>query len=162
MSDDIPTHKSAKLKCGHRMCHSCLKRAFRLSVKDPQHMPPKCCTSAHIPLKHVDRLFDTDFKKTWNRKFAEYLRRTESTVHLEDAGSGSDPRIYILKMDANMGSVVDARPKSAACAIRNGMVTKTVLKMRRRTDSSKQPRRPDGNGAITVGQWSSSRKAAII
>ncbi|KAK8932098.1 hypothetical protein VCV18_000629 [Metarhizium anisopliae] len=35
-------------------------------------MPPRCCTTDHIPLKHVERLFDHAFKKTWNRKFAEY------------------------------------------------------------------------------------------
>lgn len=35
-------------------------------------MPPKCCTDAHIPLKHVDKLFDTKFKILWNRKFQEY------------------------------------------------------------------------------------------
>jgi hypothetical protein len=35
-------------------------------------MPPKCCTRDFIPLKHVDRLFDAAFKKTWNRKFVEY------------------------------------------------------------------------------------------
>ncbi|TAQ86368.1 hypothetical protein B7494_g5330 [Chlorociboria aeruginascens] len=72
LSDDIPRSKSAKLKCGHRMCHSCLRRIFKLSVTDPQHMPPKCCTPDHIPLKHVERLFDINFKKTWNRKFQEY------------------------------------------------------------------------------------------
>lgn len=54
------------------MCHSCLKRIFKLSVTDPQHMPPKCCTANHIPLKHVERLFDNKFKKNWNLKFAEY------------------------------------------------------------------------------------------
>ncbi|KAL3419876.1 IBR domain-containing protein [Phlyctema vagabunda] len=75
LSDDIPVHKSAKLKCGHRMCHSCLKRIFRLSVTDPQHMPPKCCTADHIPLKHVERLFDLNFKKKWNTKFQEYTTK---------------------------------------------------------------------------------------
>lgn len=54
------------------MCNSCLKRIFRLSVKDPQHMPPKCCTADFIPLQHVDKLFNNNFKKLWNTKFAEY------------------------------------------------------------------------------------------
>lgn len=70
--DDLPSRKTAKLKCGHRMCHSCLKRSFKLSITDPQHMPPKCCTEATIPLKHVDRLFDNDFKRNWNKKLVEY------------------------------------------------------------------------------------------
>ncbi|KAJ0113923.1 hypothetical protein J7T55_010167 [Diaporthe amygdali] len=73
--DDLPSRKTAKLKCGHRMCHSCLKRSFKLSITDPQHMPPKCCTAATIPLKHVDRLFDNEFKRTWNKKFVEYSTR---------------------------------------------------------------------------------------
>jgi hypothetical protein len=69
------SHKIAKLKCGHRMCNSCLQRIFHLSITDPQHMPPKCCSPDLIPLKHVERLFDVAFKKTWNRKFAEFSTR---------------------------------------------------------------------------------------
>ncbi|KAK3049424.1 hypothetical protein LTR09_009343 [Extremus antarcticus] len=71
-SDDIPSIQSAKLACGHRMCHECLQRIFELSVKDPAHMPPRCCTDQHIPLDHVDKIFDTKFKTTWNRKYQEY------------------------------------------------------------------------------------------
>lgn len=72
---DVAAHKVAKLKCGHNMCNSCLERSFKLSITDPQHMPPKCCSTDHIPLKHVERIFDTSFKKTWNRKFSEYTTR---------------------------------------------------------------------------------------
>ena len=71
-SDDIPSTQSVKLACSHRMCHDCLKRVFEMSVKDPAHMPPKCCTDQHIPLKHVDKLFDVNFKMLWNRKYQEY------------------------------------------------------------------------------------------
>jgi hypothetical protein len=77
-SDDIPHPKSAKLKCGHRMCNSCLKRIFRLSVCDPSLMPPRCCTNNHIPLKHVDRLFDLRFKTSWNNAFQEFTTKTPS------------------------------------------------------------------------------------
>ncbi|KAI0600953.1 hypothetical protein F4775DRAFT_515735 [Biscogniauxia sp. FL1348] len=73
--DDLPANQAPKLKCGHRMCKTCLKRAFKLSIKDPQQMPPKCCTSECIPLKHVDKLFKDDFKRIWNRKFAEFSTR---------------------------------------------------------------------------------------
>ncbi|OTB15671.1 hypothetical protein K445DRAFT_28509, partial [Daldinia sp. EC12] len=73
--DDLPSSKAAKLKCGHRMCKSCLKRSFKLSVKDPAQMPPRCCTADCIPLKHVENLFDVDFKRTWNRKFHEFSTR---------------------------------------------------------------------------------------
>lgn len=57
-ADDVPSGQSAKLECGHRMCNDCLKRIFEMSVKDPAHMPPKCCTKQSIPLKNVDKLFD--------------------------------------------------------------------------------------------------------
>ncbi|KAI0482196.1 hypothetical protein GGR56DRAFT_618964 [Xylariaceae sp. FL0804] len=75
LDDELPSAKAAKLKCGHRMCRDCLKRSFKLSVKEPQHMPPKCCTSDCIPLKHVDHLFKSEFKKLWNKKFAEFSTR---------------------------------------------------------------------------------------
>lgn len=74
MEDTSPS-RSADLDCGHRMCNSCLRRIFRMSVNDPQHMPPRCCNQEHIPLQYVDRLFDSSFKKTWNRKFTEYNTR---------------------------------------------------------------------------------------
>ncbi|KAI2635996.1 hypothetical protein GGS21DRAFT_538878 [Xylaria nigripes] len=35
-------------------------------------MPPTCCTADIIPLKHVNDLFNDDFKKTWNKKFREF------------------------------------------------------------------------------------------
>ncbi|KAK7997053.1 methylitaconate delta2-delta3-isomerase [Apiospora arundinis] len=72
LDDNLPSRKTARLVCGHRMCHQCLKRKFKLSTKDPQQMPPKCCTDDHILLKHVDRLFDDNFKILWNQKFAEF------------------------------------------------------------------------------------------
>lgn len=71
-ADDVPRAKSAKLDCGHRMCHSCLKRIFEMSVKDPAHMPPKCCTTDRIPLQHVEKIFDLKFKILWNRKYQEF------------------------------------------------------------------------------------------
>ncbi|KAI9818696.1 MAG: hypothetical protein M1832_004171 [Thelocarpon impressellum] len=86
LADDVPVSRSAKLGCGHVMCHDCLKRIFTLSVKDPQHMPPKCCTADHIPLKHVDRLFDLKFKMKWNRKYHEYT--TENRIYCPRRGCG--------------------------------------------------------------------------
>ncbi|KFA55545.1 hypothetical protein S40293_02035 [Stachybotrys chartarum IBT 40293] len=88
---DLPTNKVAKLKCGHRMCNSCLQRSFRLSIADPQHMPPKCCTQDLIPLKHVERLFDDNFKKTWNRKFAEFSTRNRIYCPAKKCGEWIKP-----------------------------------------------------------------------
>lgn len=38
-------------------------------------MPPRCCTAEHIPWEIVERLFDTNFKETWNKKFTEFTAR---------------------------------------------------------------------------------------
>ncbi|OBT45064.1 hypothetical protein VE00_05129 [Pseudogymnoascus sp. WSF 3629] len=94
LSDDIPRRKSAKLKCGHRMCHSCLRRIFKLSVNDPAHMPPKCCTADCIPLKHVDKLFDIPFKKLWNRKFQEYTTKNRIYCPSRRCGEWIKPGNY--------------------------------------------------------------------
>ncbi|EOA82559.1 hypothetical protein ACJQWK_04919 [Exserohilum turcicum] len=101
MNDDIPIHKTAKLACGHRMCYSCLKRQFTLSVKDPQHMPPRCCTSEHIPLKYADRLFDDKFKVLWNRKFQEYT--TANRLYCPTKGCGQWIKPSKIKMDPTYG-----------------------------------------------------------
>ncbi|KAI5235239.1 hypothetical protein E4T43_09402 [Aureobasidium subglaciale] len=85
-SDDVPVTRSAKLPCGHRMCNSCLRRIFTMSIKDPQHMPPKCCSSDHIPLKHVDHLFDDRFKLLWNTKYQEYT--TKNRIYCPAKGCG--------------------------------------------------------------------------
>ncbi|KAI5199025.1 hypothetical protein E4T38_07250 [Aureobasidium subglaciale] len=85
-SDDVPVTRSAKLPCGHRMCNSCLRRIFTMSIKDPQHMPPKCCNSDHIPLKHVDHLFDDRFKVLWNTKYQEYT--TKNRIYCPAKGCG--------------------------------------------------------------------------
>lgn len=83
---DVAVSKSAKLACGHQMCNSCLRRIFNLSVSDPQHMPPKCCTQDHIPLEHVEKLFDIKFKKKWNKKYQEYT--TKNRVYCPGKGCG--------------------------------------------------------------------------
>ncbi|KAL8899792.1 MAG: hypothetical protein Q9207_006015 [Kuettlingeria erythrocarpa] len=71
-----PSSRTAHLPCGHRMCHACLRRIFTLSITDPQHMPPRCCNpTEHIPLKHVDKLFDLKFKMKWNQKHQEYTSK---------------------------------------------------------------------------------------
>ncbi|KAK3306990.1 uncharacterized protein B0T15DRAFT_160586 [Chaetomium strumarium] len=72
---DIPVSKTAKLKCCHRICHSCLRKVFRLSLTDPQHMPPRCCTADNIPVEYVDKLFDSRFKREWNQRYREYASR---------------------------------------------------------------------------------------
>ncbi|KAF2457869.1 hypothetical protein BDY21DRAFT_320193, partial [Lineolata rhizophorae] len=101
LDDEIPISKSAKLKCGHHRCRSCLKRQFTLSVSDPAHMPPKCCTDDVIPLKHVDRLFDAKFKKLWNKKFQEYT--TKNRIYCPRKGCGEWIKPSHIKMDHTTG-----------------------------------------------------------
>ncbi|KAJ3578690.1 hypothetical protein NPX13_g1874 [Xylaria arbuscula] len=74
-NESISAKKLAKLKCGHRWCDKCLKRRFKVSIDDAQNMPPRCCTDDVIPLKHVNDLFNDDFKRAWNEKFARFLNR---------------------------------------------------------------------------------------
>lgn len=75
LDDEVKSTRAKKLKCGHRQCHSCLRRGFKLSLTDPQQMPPKCCTSDPIPLRAVDKLFPDHWKKKWNRKYEEYTTK---------------------------------------------------------------------------------------
>ena len=35
-------------------------------------MPPRCCKGEAIPLEHVNKLYDSNFKKKWNRKYQEF------------------------------------------------------------------------------------------
>lgn len=67
--------RTVKLKCLHRMCHNCLHYIFMQSLTDPHWMPPRCCTSDHIPLKHVANMFDANFKREWNRKYIRYCTK---------------------------------------------------------------------------------------
>lgn len=89
---DMPPSKAAKLKCGHFMCGPCLERIFKLSIADPQYMPPRCCTQEHIPLKHVEQLFDRSFKKTWNRKFTEFSTKNRLYCPSRRCGEWISPR----------------------------------------------------------------------
>ncbi|KAK2065018.1 hypothetical protein LY76DRAFT_500411 [Colletotrichum caudatum] len=93
--DEFSSSRIAKLKCGHRMCSACLKRHFKISITDPQEMPPKCC-SENIALKHVDHLFSADFKKKWNRKFQEYSARNRIYCPSRKCGAWIKPH-YIRK-----------------------------------------------------------------
>jgi hypothetical protein len=78
---------------------------FRRSVIDRELMPPTCCTNHHIPLKTVEILFDTAFKKTWNKK------NTTSAAE-------------------SSGNVLAVRQKYAYFVGRNGMGQETALKTR--------------------------------
>ncbi|KAI4227472.1 MAG: hypothetical protein L6R36_002373 [Xanthoria steineri] len=97
-----PVSRTAHLACNHRMCHACLRRIFTLSVSDPQHMPPKCCTADHIPLKHVERLFDLKFKKKWNLKYQEYT--TKNRLYCPARGCGEWIKPANIHVDTTGGA----------------------------------------------------------
>jgi len=109
LDDEIPVLKSAKLECGHRMCHACLKRVFLLSTQDPQLMPPKCCTDTCIPLKHVERLFSYKFKIAWNKKYDEYTTRNRLYCSAKGCGEWIDPKY--IKLDRTVGRRYGVCPK---------------------------------------------------
>jgi hypothetical protein len=115
LADDILISRSAKLACSHRMCHSCLKRIFILSIKDPQHMPPRCCTSDHIPLKHVDKLFDMRFKVKWNQKYQEFTTKNKIYCPAKGCGEWIKPSQINSGVGFGFGSRGDGR-KSAKCS----------------------------------------------
>ncbi|KAI9721027.1 MAG: hypothetical protein M1812_002507 [Candelaria pacifica] len=124
LSDDVPITKSAKLSCGHRMCHDCLKRIFTMSVSDPQHMPPKCCTQDHIPLQHVDKLFGDAFKIKWNKKYQEYT--TKNRIYCPSRGCGEWIRPANIHLDTSGGATGGrkygkcGRCKTKVCCLCNG------------------------------------------
>ncbi|KAL8725876.1 MAG: hypothetical protein Q9166_007073 [cf. Caloplaca sp. 2 TL-2023] len=84
------------------MCHACLRRIFTLSITDPQHMPPKCCTAKHIPLKHVDKLFDLKFKMKWNQKYQEYT--TKNRLYCPARGCGEWIKPANIHVDTSGGA----------------------------------------------------------
>lgn len=84
---DVPRANAPKLECHHRMCKKCLEREFRMSMIDAQLMPPRCCTKTFISVKHVDTLFDINFKIAWNRKFIEFS--TKNRLYCPHSGCGT-------------------------------------------------------------------------
>lgn len=81
-----------QLGCDHYFCHECLRRLFKLSLTDPQHMPPKCCTSDPIPLKHVDKLLSSRTKHLWNKKYAEFTTNNRIYCPTPDCGEWIPPK----------------------------------------------------------------------
>jgi hypothetical protein len=121
-SDDVLISRSAKLACSHRMCHECLRRIFTMSVTDPAHMPPRCCTSEHIPLKHVDKLFDQNFKKTWNRKFQEFTTRNKIYCPVRGCGEWIKPSHISFEHGRKVGKCKRCNTR-VCCTCNNKMHT---------------------------------------
>ncbi|TQN67284.1 putative E3 ubiquitin-protein ligase ARI4 [Colletotrichum shisoi] len=115
--DDFPSSRISKLKCGHRMCSACLKRHFKISISDPQEMPPKCC-SENIALKHVDHLFSAEFKKKWNRRFQEYSARNRIYCPSRKCGAWIKPHYIRSEGGRKYGKCGQCRTK--VCCSCNG------------------------------------------
>ena len=123
-ADDVPASKSAKLACGHRMCHDCLKRVFDMSIKDPAHMPPKCCGEEHIPLKHVEKLFDIKFKKHWNIKYQEF--HTKNRIYCPALKCGEWIKPSHIYTEKGRKCAVCPRCKTKVCPSCNGKMHKST------------------------------------
>lgn len=73
-----------------------------MSVTDPAHMPPKCCTTDHIPLQHVEKLFDDKFKIKWNKKYQEYT--TKNRLYCPTRGCGEWIKPANIQLDTSGGA----------------------------------------------------------
>ncbi|KIW28296.1 uncharacterized protein PV07_07972 [Cladophialophora immunda] len=109
--DEIPVAQSALLPCKHRMCNTCLKRIFKMSVSDPAHMPPRCCTDQHIALKHVEKLFDDKFKVLWNRKFQEYKTKNRVYCPGRKCGAWIKPHYITIENGRKVGRCKQCKTK---------------------------------------------------
>lgn len=65
-------------------------------------MPPTCCTSDHIPLRHVEKLFSDTFKKKWNKKYHEYT--TKNRVYCPARGCGEWIKPADIHLDLTGGA----------------------------------------------------------
>jgi hypothetical protein len=77
-------------------------------------MPPKCCSSDHIPLKHVDRLLTYKEKKQWNKKYLEYTTANRIYCPTTDCGEWIQPK------DIHDGIGKCQKCKNKVCATCNG------------------------------------------
>ena len=114
LADDIPHKEAAHLACDHSWCHECLKRIFTLSLTDPAHMPPKCCSDEYVPLKHVDKLLSYQTKKLWNKKYIEYT--TSNRIYCPEVNCGE----WIQPKDIEAGVGKCSRCKTKVCVLCNG------------------------------------------
>ncbi|KAI9770198.1 MAG: hypothetical protein M1835_006589 [Candelina submexicana] len=95
-----------------------------MSVSDPQHMPPKCCTQDHIPLQHVDKLFGDAFKIKWNKKYQEYT--TKNRIYCPSRGCGEWIKPANIHVDTSGGATGGrkygkcGRCRTKVCCLCNG------------------------------------------
>ncbi|KAI0132261.1 hypothetical protein BJ170DRAFT_592232 [Xylariales sp. AK1849] len=78
-----------------------------------------CCTEEPIPIKHVDRLFDINFKKTWNQKFQEFSTRNRIYCPARRCGEWIQPdRIQRFKDGRKLARCGNC--KTEVCCACNG------------------------------------------
>jgi hypothetical protein len=110
--------ETAKLKCCHRMCHSCLRKVFKLSLTDPQqYMPPRCCTADNISPEYLDVLFDSRFKKEWHQRYREHTDRNRIQCPSRRCGELMKPEDMRLEAGRMQGRCSRCRTKvCGACS----------------------------------------------
>lgn len=85
-----------------------------MSVKDPAHMPPRCCTDQHIDLRHVEKLFDQKFKVLWNRKFEEYKTKNRIYCPARKCGAWIKPHYITIEHGRKVGRCKQCRTRVCA------------------------------------------------
>lgn len=116
--EDFAVNKIPKFKCGHRMCSHCLKTVFKRSAKDPQDMPPRCCTNP-IPLKYAEQLFSTSFKKNWNRKLVEFTTRNRLYCPYKRCGEWIKPESMYRTSDGRKCAKCSQCKMKVCCSCNN-------------------------------------------
>ncbi|OAA65946.1 Zinc finger, C6HC-type [Niveomyces insectorum RCEF 264] len=116
--EEVPPARAAKLKCGHRICARCLKNKYKQSMTDSRQMPPRCCTSEPIALKHVEKLFDDDFKQAWNNKFRRHS--TRNRIYCPSTRCGEWIKPEDMFREENRETARCSRCKTKVCCLCNG------------------------------------------
>jgi len=78
-------------------------------------MPPRCCTKQDISLKHVDKLFTEEFKKTWNNKYNEYNAKNRLYCPRRGCGEWIQEKYIGIKAGRRVGTC--SKCKSEVCGL---------------------------------------------
>jgi hypothetical protein len=83
------------------MCNSCVTELFKLSIRDQEVMPPRCCNEHPIGIDDVIKLFDKNFISTWRAQYDEWS--TTSPLYCTKLGCGTWIRPENIKKDPSTG-----------------------------------------------------------
>src|ERR1700760_4293507 len=91
---------------------------FELALKEPSHMPPKCCqneiTLSQLP-NHVLKKFDEKFPKLFRRKHQEAFTSNKKYCPQKDCGNWIRPKYFVKDMKTARQKGLCSRCKTAVC-----------------------------------------------